>query len=174
MVETAFSRLMADSTDNASRANRRQEVGVSIFQVTVPIRPTDIDVGGVVRNDVYFQLLEEARLRLFNESGLARVAYGDQGPYAFSTLAEVRGRFLAFSRWPAHLTVDTRVIEVGTKSFQFEYAIRDAETSERRAEGFSVQVWLNRALAASRIPETARAILEANLEPSVAARPWTK
>jgi acyl-CoA thioester hydrolase len=98
----------------------------------------DLDSLGHVNNAVYLSYLETARMDFWHQA--FGVGGFDRMPYI---LGEVRVRFVAAARLRDELDLGIRVARVGTKSFGFEYRIRDVATGRTVVEASSSQVFFD-------------------------------
>ncbi len=145
---------------------------MTVFRIEIDVRSTDVDADGIVNNAVYYQYQEEGRVKMLLGMSLLGEGHKSIDGDRFFTIAENGCRFLAPTRWPSRVVVETRVTEVRSRSFRLEYLIADAASGEVKSEGYSAQVWLDASGAAVPIPDGARKVLEEACEPSVAQRAW--
>lgn len=102
----------------------------------VEIRFSDIDAMGHVNNAVYFTYFEEARKNLF----FKYLATGERPSFNF-ILAKSTCSYKAPLLLTDRALIEIWVGEVGNKSFEFVYRIKDARDGSRTfAEGESVMV----------------------------------
>lgn len=107
--------------------------------VTIPVQWGDLDALGHVNNTCYFRWFESARIALFRQVGLATTGVPEVGPILASTKCD----FLGEVRFPAEVTIGTRIESLGTTSFVMEYGATEASDPERlvaRGQGVIVLV----------------------------------
>ena len=126
------------------------------FHHPVPVRFRDIDVGGHAHHSEALMYFEEARAAYWREvvgrQGIDDIDY---------IMAEATVRWHHRVLWPQTLTVAVRVSKLGKKHFEMEYEVR-GEDGERLQSGRTVQVMYDyQAGRAARIPDDARAAIEA-------------
>jgi acyl-CoA thioester hydrolase len=112
----------------------------------IAVRWGDMDVMGHVNNAKYFTYCESARMSYFRAVGMDDHRDGGRfGP----ALAAAQLNFRRQVRYPADLSVLTRVSEIGRTSFRMEYEIvlkdlgKGEDAGERVADGFGVIVWVD-------------------------------
>jgi acyl-CoA thioester hydrolase len=106
----------------------------------VRVRWADGDSMGHVNNAKYFTYCESARMSYFAAVGLEAFRQGGRfGP----ALAAASLNFRRQVRYPAELTVRTRVSKLGRTSFTMDYEIVEAATADRVAGGAGVIVWID-------------------------------
>ena len=121
------------------------------FVHTAELRWVDLDALGVLNNAVYLTLLEEARRAWCTAHGLMRA-----GNFPF-LLGETRVRYLEAIREPGPVDVALRLVRVGTKSFDMEYAIE--REGMRHAIAWATLVWVDEAQRSAPVPEEIRALV---------------
>jgi len=108
------------------------------FYTDIPIRFGDLDVFGHLNNARYLTLMEHARycymvhLGLWEESG----SFFDMRVI----VADAHVAFLAPVYLNQVVRVWTRVVQLGNKSFRYEYELTDAQTGDVLARGDTVMV----------------------------------
>jgi len=125
------------------------------FTTAVPVRFDDLDTYGHVNNARYGTYLEEGRIdylaRVVGDGGRASLAGSDDG----IVIANLELDFERPVRATDSVTVAVRVPELGTKSFPFEYEVRD--DGAVAATGETTVVTYDRAAGAPQpIPEAWR------------------
>ena len=121
------------------------------FVHTAELRWVDLDALGVLNNAVYLTLLEEARRAWCTAHGLMRA-----GNFPF-LLGETRVRYLEAIREPGPVEVSLRVVRVGTKSFDTEYAVERGGV--RHAAAWATLVWIDGAQRSAPVPDAVRALV---------------
>jgi len=119
--------------------NSETDETLSAFPVVVPIvvRFRDLDAMGHVNNAVYLTYFEMARVA-YHQTLSGRPSF-DFHDFDF-ILAEVTCRYRSPAYLGETLLVGIRVVSVGSKSFVFEYEMREQTSGRLVAEGRSVQV----------------------------------
>jgi len=87
--------------------------------VTFPVHWGELDSLGHVNNARYFTWFESARMELFQRVGLEFTGTPRVGPI----LAHTSCDFLAPVRFPAEVTVGTRIASLGRTSFVMEFGV---------------------------------------------------
>ena len=105
------------------------------FSTTVEVRWRDLDPMGHVNNAVYFTYLEQARTHYLLEVGLLPGAPSGMG----FILAEASCQFKAPLQLGERVTIHTRVSQLRSSSFIFEYRA-EAEYGRLVATARTVQV----------------------------------
>ncbi len=85
-----------------------------VFISTMPVRWGDLDAQNHVNNTVFFRFVEEARVQLFREAGLA---FGDN---KVGLLAHASCDFLKPVLYPATIVVQLVLTHVGRSSMHFD------------------------------------------------------
>jgi len=117
------------------------------------LRWSDADLQGLVNNAVFLTLFEQARFAYFSH---LRLLDGSAFPFL---LGSTNVRFVRPARPGMTIEVETRVVRLGTKSFDMAYRV--AHDGETLADGGATLVWIDRKLQSQAIPDHARrAIVE--------------
>ncbi len=117
------------------------------------VRYADTDKMGISYYANYFVWFEAARTEYFRALGLPYTECENQG--IFLPLIEIGARYLAPSTYDDLLTVRTSVSEFTKTSMRFEYQVFSA-AEKLLVTGFSVHVFVDRALKPTRIPDEIR------------------
>lgn len=104
------------------------------YWTDVDLRFSDLDTLGHVNNAVYVTYLEQARIGYFRD--VMELGLDDLD----LVVAHVEVDFRQAIRWGEEISVGTRVVELGTRSFRMGYEIRADD--EVAATGETVQVAL--------------------------------
>lgn len=127
------------------------------FYHPIEIRYGDLDPQGHVNNAAYLTYMEQARLKYYERLGLFR---GNDFLNMGVILAEATCTYLAPILYGAPIRVGVRMVRLGNKSFQLEYAIEDQGSAAILATGRTVQVAYDyRSRQSIPIPDTWRQIL---------------
>ncbi len=105
------------------------------FYYPVEVRFRDIDMFGHVNNAVYLTYMESARVAYYTAvTGLTE-------PRGFGmTVAGAKIDFIKPAFFGQSLRVYTRTGRIGNKSWTLEHELRDAETGQLMASGYTVNV----------------------------------
>lgn len=117
------------------------------------VRYADTDKMGISYYANYFVWFEAARTEYFRALGLPYTECEKQG--FFLPVVETGARYLAPSTYDDLLTVRTSVSEFTKTSMRFEYQVFSA-AEKLLVTGFSVHVFVDRALKPTRIPDEIR------------------
>lgn len=88
-----------------------------VFRCTMPMRWGDQDALGHVNNTVYFRYVEEARVTLFEQAGLAVPSQ------RVGVLAHASCDFVKSLMYPGEVAVDLTLTRVGRSSMEFDVFI---------------------------------------------------
>lgn len=134
-------------------------------RVPIQVRWRDVDALGHVNNAAIISYFEHARLAYIREllGPDAEIDRRTLLPVDFQfILAEVTCAFRSPVTLEDRPVVEIWVSQLGRKSFQFEYRMRDERTERLLAEGRSAQVWYDYTTGTSQvIPETIAALMAA-------------
>jgi acyl-CoA thioester hydrolase len=107
------------------------------FVVDIPLRWGDMDAMSHLNNVIYFRLMEEARIRWFQQFGFATLPTGEA-----PILAHVSCDFVRAMTYPGTAIVRQIVTRVGRSSVEMSLSIeKDGEPGVTYATGRSVIVW---------------------------------
>lgn len=126
------------------------------YEIEVPLRWGDMDAMAHLNNVVYFRLMEEARLRWFQDLGMTTLPAGEA-----PILAHVSCDFVRAMTWPGVARVRQAVTKVGRSSLELDLVIeKQGEPGVACAKGRSVIVWYDYAKGRSMPwPEAVRAAI---------------
>jgi acyl-CoA thioester hydrolase len=146
--------------NSEQRASRTLQIG-DCHQVVLPMRWGDADALNHMNNTVYFRLMEEARMQMFEGSGLQVPA--TQG----FILAHASCDFLRSFTYPCEVLVTHKVTRIGRSSLDTELILEKAgDASGPYAKGRTVMVWIDYAVNASApIPDSVREALASQFLP---------
>jgi acyl-CoA thioester hydrolase len=127
------------------------------FTYDVPLRWSDIDVLRHLNNVVYFRLMEEARVQLFNHPAINRPAG------KMMVLAHASCDFLKPMHYPATVRIVLTLARLGNSSIDFTLTLARADDPDSVcAKGRNVMVWADAASGkAEPWPVAVRAALSA-------------
>lgn len=103
--------------------------------IELKVRFAETDLLGHVNNSSYFIYLEEARIAFFKS------AFPDKK--TSFVVASVKCDFIQQAFFEQQLRIETKVIKIGTKSFELEHEIKDNNNGELIAKGQSIVVHFN-------------------------------
>lgn len=120
----------------------------------LPTRYSDYDTKGHVNNALYLTYFELAKHLLWRE-------VWRRHPDPPFVVAEATVRYVSPAMIGDPLQIDIWTHEIGTRSWQWKFAITDARDERLVAEGRTVQVWYDYAeRRAAPVPDDVRALLE--------------
>lgn len=107
------------------------------FVVDIPLRWGDMDAMSHLNNVIYFRLMEEARIRWFQQLGFSTLPTGEA-----PILAHVSCDFVRAMTYPGTALVRQIVTRVGRSSVEMSLSIeKEGELGVAYATGRSVIVW---------------------------------
>jgi acyl-CoA thioester hydrolase len=134
-------------------ARAHTDVMSAPFVHTETIRWSDVDVMGVLNNAVFFTLFEQARYAYFRDLLVMR---DDWFPFV---LGSTSARFAKPGRAGMRLAIEARVVRLGNKSLDMEFAVRCH--GDTLATGAATLVWVDAQLQSIVIPGAVRAAIAA-------------
>jgi len=124
----------------------------------IETRWSDNDVYGHINNVVYYSYFDTAVNRRLARAGLLDIEGGE----TIGLVVETGCRYHAAAAFPDQLEAGVRVARIGSSSVRYELAIFKAGEIEALAEGFFVQVYVDRATRRPKsLPDPWRSVLEA-------------
>ncbi len=107
------------------------------YALEVPLRWGDMDAMGHLNNVIYFRLMEETRIRWFQDLGLSTLPAAEA-----PILAHVSCDFVRAMTWPGVAIVRQSVTSIGRSSVEMDLLIeKQGEPGIVYAKGRSVIVW---------------------------------
>lgn len=107
------------------------------FVVEIPLRWGDMDAMAHLNNVIYFRLMEEARIRWFQQLGFSTLPTGEA-----PILAHVSCDFVRAMTYPGTALVRQIVTRVGRSSVEMSLSVeKEGEPGVTYATGRSVIVW---------------------------------
>lgn len=127
-----------------------------IHVARVPMRWRDMDVNRHVNNTVYFRYFEQARIE-WCDAVRAAWAGGREG----FVIAAAHCNYLKPLAHPGTVEVVLYAGALGMSSFTFHYDLfLEGDRSQKHADGYTRQVWIDRASGRARpLPHSMRALL---------------
>lgn len=133
--------------------------GVSVHELTIPVRWGDMDALGHINNIMYFRYFETVRLDWFEKLGNPALGVGDEGIVIVDNHAE----YLQPVVYPANLIVRMGAHSPGKSSFVSTYTITVGDTLTTR--GSARVVWINNQTKKSTpMPESVRRLISNDTE----------
>ncbi|WP_077211219.1 acyl-CoA thioesterase [Bacillus dakarensis] len=108
-----------------------------MHEIEVRVRFCETDALGHVNNASYFQYMEEARIRFFEDLGYK---IEDKSKNWNFVVASVGCDFLSQAFFNQSIKIQTFVKKIGSKSFTLENMMVDAQTGKPIAKGHAVVV----------------------------------
>lgn len=118
----------------------------------------DTDMMGITYYANYLKFFEAARTEYFRALGFPYTECEKKGIYL--PVAEAHANYLAPSRYDDDLTVRTSVAEIGNSTLRFEYQAMNTKTGVTVATGYTVHVFVNKAMKPCRVPEEIHSIVK--------------
>ena len=138
------------------------------FSTDVRVRLPETDAFGVVYHGYYFTYFDVARMDYLRAIGLMDVVKAGR---ASNLIVHTAADFKAPGRFDEELTVRTRIAEVGTTSFTFEFQVVRKSDGSRVASGCSVHVTVDQAsLRPVPVPDELRRAVRAFEGPALKER----
>ena len=128
-----------------------------IYVARIPMRWRDMDINRHVNNTVYFRYFEQARIEWCDR---VRAEHGQSGGLSF-VIAAAHCHYLKPLVPPGTIEVIVYAGTVGRSSFTLHYDIyMEGDRSLKYAEGYTRQVWIERAGGRSApLPDFMRVVL---------------
>ena len=127
----------------------------------IDVRFRDLDAMGHVNNAVYFTYFEVSREQYMRALGSEQPPDASLEQSFPFILLEVSCRFLAAAAYGQRLRVHVRTVNIGTKSFEFEYLITRPADDRAIAVGRSTQVSFDYGAGRTQpVPDDLRSMIE--------------
>ena len=117
----------------------------------------DTDQMGITYYANCFKWFEAARTEYFRALGFPYTECEKKGIYL--PVVEAHANYLAPSTYDDNITVRTSVAEIGNSTLRFEYQVMNAKTQIALATGYTVHVFVNKAMKPCRMPEEIRGVV---------------
>ncbi|GBD11958.1 Putative esterase [bacterium HR23] len=124
----------------------------TVTDMLLVVRSTDMDADGVVNNARYFEFFEQARLEHLLRLGVVVRPRPPGVPQRDFAITQNFCRYLLPLQHRERVLVQAWTEEVRTRAFRLGYRILK-EDGQVAAEGWSVQVWLDREGRPVALPE---------------------
>lgn len=107
---------------------------------------------GVVYHANYIVWMEVGRVEFCRANGLSYREMEDDGALHLAVI-EANCRYIAPARYDDEVEIETIIEKATSRGVHFGYTMRNAETGQKLAEGFSRHLFLDRELKPMRLPE---------------------
>lgn len=107
------------------------------------VRWEDVDLAGIMRYSAYPRLFDTAESELLRACGIT-VSEAAERLGVWLPRRVMRVEYLAPARYDDPLSVDTRIVALGTTSITLSFAVRGSENGVRHVEGTLVLVCVGR------------------------------
>ena len=118
----------------------------------VRVRYAETDQMGVVYHANYIVWMEVGRVEFCRANGLSYREMEDDGALHLAVI-EANCRYISPARYDDEIEIETTIEKATTRGVHFAYTMRNAETGQKLAEGFSRHLFLDRELKPMRLPE---------------------
>lgn len=118
----------------------------------VRVRYAETDQMGVVYHANYIVWMEVGRVEFCRANGLSYREMEDDGALHLAVI-EANCRYIAPARYDDEVEIETIIEKATTRGVHFVYTMRNVETGQKLAEGFSRHLFLDRDLKPMRLPE---------------------
>jgi acyl-CoA thioester hydrolase len=127
-------------------------------QVSFRVRYAETDQMGVVYHANYLVWMEIGRVELVRSRGWN---YKDleKSEGLLLSVVEASVRYVSPARYDDEVTVETEVLQAGSRLIVFGYKITAAPEGRLLATGSTKHCWLNREMKPARLPERYRPLL---------------
>lgn len=123
-----------------------------VGETTFPIRYAETDAMGIVHHASYLVYFEEGRSAYTRAKGRSYAEMEEDGYYLAVT--GVNLRYKRAMRYGQHAKVRCWITQSKSRTVQFNYEIRDAETDELCVTGTTDHICLDKAGRVSKFPDT--------------------
>jgi len=138
---------MAENLSNPTKLDTLPKIGETTFHV----RYAETDQMGIVHHGVYPVWFEEGRSSFARQLGWPYSRFEEDG-FGLA-VSEVNVRFMSPAYYDQAVTVRTWVSQVRSRLMRFEYEVRDPQTGQLMAKGYTVHICVDRHRKPVRIPE---------------------
>jgi len=115
------------------------------------IRYADTDHFGVVYYARYLNWFEAGRTEILRKNG---ITYADlEKEDYFAPVVEVKVNYKAPARYDEIVVLETEIAKIGNSSVRFNYKVFKKEGMKLLAEGYTVNVFINKSMKPVPIPE---------------------
>lgn len=118
----------------------------------------DTDQMGITYYANYLKWFEAARTEYFRALGFPYTECEKKGIYL--PVAEAHVNYVAPSTYDDDLIVRASVVEIGGSTLRFEYQVMHAKTQVPVATGYTVHVFVTKAMKPCRVPAEIKAVVK--------------
>jgi acyl-CoA thioester hydrolase len=110
---------------------------------------------GIVYHANYLVWMEVGRVEYFRAAGIRyRDLEADEG--ILLAVMEANCRYISPARYDDEVVVHTSIVEASPRMVRLNYEMRQAESSQKLAEGFTRHIFLSKAMRPTKLPEKYR------------------
>ena len=126
-------------------------------EARIRVRFAETDQMGIVYHSNYLIWMEVGRVELFRAAGI-RYRDMEASEGILLTVAEANCRYLAPARYDDEVVIETQITSAHSRMIEFGYVMKNAETGQKLALGFTKHVFCSRQLKPRRLPEKFHAL----------------
>ncbi|MBW2979844.1 acyl-CoA thioesterase [Candidatus Woesearchaeota archaeon] len=115
------------------------------------IRYADTDHFGVVYYARYLEWFEAGRTEILRKNGITYAELEKEG--YFAPVVEVKINYKAPARYDDVVLLETEIASIGNSSIRFNYKVFKKEGMKLLAEGYTVNVFINKDMKPVPVPE---------------------
>jgi len=124
-------------------------------ECTVRVRYAETDQMGIVYHSNYLIWMEVGRVEYFRAAGI-RYRDMERQDGILLAVVEANCRYVSPARYDDEVIIHTSIAEATPRMVHLQYLMRNAETSQKLAEGFTRHIFLSREMRPTRLPEKYR------------------
>ena len=110
---------------------------------------------GIVYHSNYLIWMEVGRVEYFRAAGI-RYRDMERQDGILLAVVEANCRYVSPARYDDEVIIHTSIAEATPRMVHLQYLMRNAETSQKLAEGFTRHIFLSREMRPTRLPEKYR------------------
>jgi acyl-CoA thioester hydrolase len=134
------------------------EVRVEYFDYRYRVLYADTDQMGITYYANYLKWFEAARNEYFRALGFPYTECEKKGIYL--PVAEAHVNYIAPSTYDDDVTVRTSVAQIGGSILRFEYQVMNTKTRIPLATGYTLHVFVNKAMKPCRVPAEIKEVVK--------------
>lgn len=115
------------------------------------IRYADTDHFGVVYYARYLEWFEIGRTEILRKNGITYAELEKKG--YFAPVVEVKINYKAPAKYDEIILLETEIAKIGSSSIRFNYKVFRKEDMKLLAEGYTVNVFINKAMKPVQVPD---------------------
>jgi acyl-CoA thioester hydrolase len=115
------------------------------------IRYSDTDHFGVVYYARYLDWFEAGRTEILRDNEITYAELEEKG--IFAPVVEVKVNYKAPARYDNIVVLETKIVKIGNTSIKFEYKVLRKTDKKVLAEGYTVNVFINKDMKPVPVPE---------------------